>query len=54
MFNKIFLTWILLMVPISIYGLIEMKYLTTELRWWFVGVWILGLYGFGLYKIWRK
>ena len=49
---KLFLTVFLMIIPIIIYGLVEINNFKSNIRWHMLFLWVGLLCGFGLYFIW--
>lgn len=52
-FEKFLYAWILLIVPISLYGIVEIEK-GLEYRWKILGGWELGIFILLIYGIWSR
>jgi ABC-type Co2+ transport system permease subunit len=50
-YEKLALTWSLLLIPIFLYGLLDIKQ-GKENRWVLIGIWLAAFFIGAIYRIW--
>jgi len=53
MFEKLFASWVILIVPVFLYGSYEIYNKSTSHRHAVISIWVTGMFLFGMCFVWR-